>query len=77
MKEVLASDLKKGDLIYYADTYREVLDEHPREVHGTYYRRTKTYMAPVPEHSGDLDIGTRSYIATNVKVLLLYRKDNL
>ena len=74
MKEILAKHLKKGDLIYYNDTYREVLDNYTTYLFDIELIATKTYMAPT---TFEIDIYSTSYIPTDVKVLLLYRKDDL
>ena len=78
MKTILASKLKKGDLIYCDDdTYREVLDDHTIDGLGGVYIGTKTYMAPTVASMCDLEIGTISYIPTDLTVLLLYRKEEV
>lgn len=66
MKEVLAKDLKVGDIFYYKDRYWEVISILITVV------RVKCIMSPT---SWVIDIGDYNYIPklSRVKVILLCR----
>lgn len=70
MKEELIKNLKVGDIFYYDDRYKVVLG-YGHIHNGEQYAEVKCIMAPTALDIDEIEIGTISYMAGFLKVLLL------
>ena len=73
MKQVLVKELKEGDVFYYNDSYRVLLQRRSYQQDGTWYFKVKCIMAPTKIEKDDIGVGTVSHIAGYIKVKLLVR----